>query len=445
MMDFLDALFRGLSGLARALHPRNLLAIARKTPLYGPLAVRSVRRRLLRNLLVGLSLGSGIVVFLGLAASFGGAAEGTAGKTRDLSLPADIVALDALSPDSRPVEELKWVAQAGSYETFDRWRAASSLGTRWVVGLTPGGRLWDLLGLPIPEGPGEVFLPEGLAAGHLRVGDSVSLGATGAAGFAGRQYRVSGVFGTASSDALLGEAVVMPLDELLDLRQTLAVTTDPEPVVTTDPEPAVTTGPEPATRPTWAGPNSFAVWQRDAGDLEGLRRRVATLFPEATLWWAGLPASRAYQSVGGFLSPGNLVLALTFVLAGLGVFNVMLLSLLQRKVQLGVLKALGAENDEVFLLLLLEGSFMAVGGTLLGLGGGLTLVRLLDRASLVPLHLTVGNLVWALALAATSFLLAAWLPATLCRRASPIQLMAGRRLYVNPRSTCAQCGRCGGF
>lgn len=429
MMDFLDALFRGLSGLARALHPRNLLAIARKTPLYGPLAVRSVRRRLLRNLLVGLSLGSGIVVFLGLAASFGGAAEGTAGKTRDLSLPADVVALGALSPDSRPVEELKWVAQAGSYETFDRWRAASSLGTRWVVGLAPGGRLWGLLGLPIPEGPGEVFLPEGLAAGHLRVGEPVSLGATGPAGFAGRQYRVSGVFGTASSDALLGEAVVMPLDELLDLRQTLAVTTDPEP----------------AARPALAGPNSFAVWQRDAGDLEGLRRRVATLFPEATLWWAGLPASRAYQSVGGFLSPGNLVLALTFVLAGLGVFNVMLLSLLQRKVQLGVLKALGAENDEVFLLLLLEGSFMAVGGTLLGLGGGLTLVRLLDRASLVPLHLTVGNLVWALALAATSFLLATWLPATLCRRASPIQLMAGRRLYVNPRSTCAQCGRCGGF
>jgi putative ABC transport system permease protein len=285
------------------------------------------------------------------------------------------------------------------------------------------------LGLPIPEGPGEVFLPDGLAAGQLRVGDSVSFGATGPAGFAGRQYRVSGVFGTASSDALLGEAVVMPLDELLDLRQALAAPT----------------GPETAVRPALAGPNSFAVWQRDPGDLEGLRRRVATLFPDATLWWAGLPASRAYQSVGGFLSPGNLVLALTFVLAGLGVFNVMLLSLLQRKVQLGVLKALGAENDEVFLLLLLEGSFMAVGGTLLGLGGGLALVRLLDRASLVPLHLTVGILLWALALAATSFLLAAWLPATLCRRASPIQLMAGRRLYVNPRSTCAQCGRCGGF
>ncbi len=429
MMDFLDALFRGLSGLARALHPRNLLATARKTPLYGPLAVRSVRRRLLRNLLVGLSLGSGIVVFLGLAASFGGAAAGTAGKTRDLSLPADVAALGALSPDSRPVEELKWVAQAKSYETFDRWRAASSLGTRWVVGLAPGGRLWSLLGLPIPEGPGEVFLPDGLAAGQFKVGDSVSLGTTGPAGFARRQYRVSGVFEMASSDALLGEAVVMPLDELLDLRQALAATT----------------GLEPAARPALAGPNSFAVWQRDAGDLEGLRRRVATLFPEATLWWAGLPASRAYQSVGGFLSPGNLVLALTFVLAGLGVFNVMLLSLLQRKVQLGVLKALGAENDEVFLLLLLEGSFMAVGGTLLGLGGGLALVRLLDRASLVPLHLTVGILVWALALAATSFLLAAWLPATLCRRASPIQLMAGRRLYVNPRSTCAQCGRCGGF
>ncbi|RJQ04197.1 MAG: ABC transporter permease [Bacillota bacterium] len=132
-------------------------------------------------------------------------------------------------------------------------------------------------------------------------------------------------------------------------------------------------------------------------------------------------------------------------MAGLGVFNVMLLTLLQRKVQLGVLKALGSLDEEVFLLLLLEGSFTAAGGTALGLVGGALLVRFVDRTSIVPLSVTTSSVAWALVLAIVSFLLAAWLPATLCRRATPIQLMAGRRLYLNPRSTCAQCGRCGGF
>jgi hypothetical protein len=429
MMGFLEAVFRGLARLGIALHPRAIVATIRKAPLYAPLAVRSVRRRLIRHLLVGLSLGAGIVVFLGLAASFGGAASGAADRTRDMVLPAEVVVLGLGPVAGRAVDDLRWVAQAEDFETFDRWQAVSSAGQLWVVGLTPGGRLWRGLGLDRPADAEEVFLPTSLATGRLAVGGVIRLGILGPGGFVGREYRIAAVFETASADALLGETVVMNLDALIDLRRSLA----PE------------TGPAPAEESVLSGPNSVAVWQRDVGDLDRLRSRVATLFPQATIWWAGFPASQALRYVGGFLSPGNLVLAFTFVLAGLGVFNVMLLSLLQRKVQLGVLKALGAEDDEVFLLLLLEGAFMAIGGTFLGLGGGFGLVGYLDRASQIPLEITAGNLIWAIALAAVSFIAAAWLPATLCRRASPIQLMSGRRLYVNPRSTCAQCGRCGGF
>jgi len=189
----------------------------------------------------------------------------------------------------------------------------------------------------------------------------------------------------------------------------------------------------------------MAVWVRDPGDLPTMLGKLRSLYPRADFLWSGLPAATARELVGGFLSPGTVILALVFVLAGLGVFNVMLLSLLQRKNQLGVMKALGSEDDEVFFLLFLEGAFMALGGMVLGLTGGPILVRLLDRASEAPLSLEPSALVWAALLGAVSFYMASWLPATLCRRASPIQLMAGRRLYLDPRSTCAQCGRCGGF
>ncbi len=432
MIDWVNAFFRALFGVVRGLHPRNIRRAVAMAPLYGPLAARSVRRRFLRHTLVGLCLGAGIVVFLGLSASFHGTAVDVAGKTTDLVLPAgsSVLVFGTLLEDSRPVEDLKFVAQAGAYEVFDRWQAATSLGARRVVGLGPGSRLGEALGGQDLPGSGEVLLPSALAErAGLGVGDTVKIGQIGPAGFAGRQFRVAGLFPAQAAGALFEDAMVVPAADLLSLRGEIEAAVP------------LRHGESAAS----LGPNSVAIWERDAGDRTRLLSRVKDMFPGATVWWPEFPSAEAYRAVGGFLSPGNLVLALVFVMAGLGVFNVMLLSLLQRKVQLGVLKALGAEDDEVFLLLLLEASFTAVGGTLLGLAGGVALVRYLDRASAVPLSLPGSGLVWALVLAAVSFLLASWLPATLCRRARPIQLMAGRRLYLNPRSTCAQCGRCGGF
>jgi hypothetical protein len=424
MIGLVDALVRGLTGFLRTLHPRNLAKMARLTPLYLPLAVRSVRRRLLRNLLVGLVLGAGIIVYLGLAASFQGTVANTSRRTEPLVLPADVLAFGIDAPNSQPVDSLKWVAPAGAFETFDRWPAWTSLGTLWVVGLREGSRLWSGDGLPSLPAPGEVLVPARVAkAGKVALGDGVKVGEQARSDLVGVTFRVSGfIDGPAAADALLGNAVVMRLDDLLALRSSGALPGRP-----------------------LAAPNAVAVWEREPGDNDRLLERVADLFPRASVWWPGLPASRALAAAGGFLSPGRVILAAVFVLAGLGVFNVMLLSLLQRKVQLGVVKALGAEDEEVFLLLLLEGVFMAAGGAVLGVLGGSLLIGFLDRASEVPLFLSGSDFTWALVLAAVSFYLAAWLPATLCRRASPIQLMAGRRLYLNPRSTCAQCGRCGGF
>ncbi len=443
MIGFLDALVRGLGNLVRSLHPRNLRKAARDVPLYAPLAARSLRRRPVRYLLIGLSLGAGIIVFLGLAASFRGTAVSLASRTGELALPADVLVFGVRPEQGRSVESLKWVAEVGAYESFDWWEAETSIGTRRVLGVATGGRLGEALGVGPDPGPGEVFLPGAVAgAAGIAVGDTVEIGRTVSGGWKGRGFRVAGFTVPQSGEGgggaagrpgdpagrggLFEQAIIMPLPDLLALRVELA---------------DATVGVPPAA----AAPGSVAVWERDPGDLTRLLGRVRRLFPKTDVWWSGMPADQAFQAAGAFLAPGNLVLGLVYVMAGLGVFDVMLLSLLERKVQLGVLKALGAVDGEVFLLLVLEGSLTAAGGTLLGLAGGAGLVRLLDRTSPVPLSLSAWSVVWAVGLAAASFYLAAWLPATLCRRASPVQLMAGRRLYLNPRSTCAQCGRCGGF
>lgn len=431
MIDWIGALFRGLVSFVMAFRPRNLRQFASRVPLYGPLALRSMRRRPVRSLLVGLCLGAGIVVYLGLAGSFHGAAAEVAGGTANLAVPADVVVLGTKAPGAEPVEALRQVVTARSYEVFDHWRAETSLGTLPVVGLSDDGFLRAGLGDGAARpGPGQALVPASrAAAASLVPGGTVRVGSIGPAGYVGGSFTMAAAYDEAAAGDLFRGAIVLRLDDLLALRARVEAVT----------------GLPPGESAASAGPNSVAIWQRDPGDRARLLDRVREMFPEATILWPEFPASAAYRAVGGFLSPGRIILALVFVMAGLGVFNVMLLSLLQRKVQMGVLKALGAEDEEVFQLLFLEGSLTAAGGVAVGLGGGVALVRLLDKASQISLALSASSLVWAVVLAVISFLLAAWLPATLCRRAQAIQLVSGRRLYLNPRSTCAQCGRCGGF
>jgi len=132
--------------------------------------------------------------------------------------------------------------------------------------------------------------------------------------------------------------------------------------------------------------------------------------------------------VGGVFSPVRALLLIIFAFAALGVLNVMLLIFLQRKRQFGVLKAVGAEDRELQIMLLLEGLLMALAGVASGLllaaGMVYTLNRFtLDRYVLRPVAVLVGLL-----LALLVFYFGAWLPVNLLRRATVDQLLRNRRL-----------------
>jgi len=405
MLVFMEALWQGLVNLARSLHPRQIRRYASVTPIYLPLA-------------------AGMTVYLLMAASSRGLALDVSSRTRPMDLPSDVVILEARTTPGSTLGDLEWTASVERCEVFRRWSARTSVGERWVLGLAPGSGLWPTPAQGVRPGPGEVLVPVSLTAGtvDIRPGDIVEVGRMTAYGFTARRYAVSGFF--EDSDDLFHGALVLPLEDLVSLLAWLG----PAAGVSDDGE---TTG--------------VALWARTGDTPAELAESVKDLFTGATFLRRTSAAERAYRAVGGFLSPQRLLLTVVFILTGLGVFNVMLLTLLQRKVQLGVVKALGADDDEVFFLLILEGGLTAASGTLLGLAAGSILVQALNRVSETTLALAPSSVVLALVLALLSFYLASWLPATLCRRATPIQLMAGRRLYLDPRSTCAQCGRCGGF
>lgn len=75
------------------------------------------------------------------------------------------------------------------------------------------------------------------------------------------------------------------------------------------------------------------------------------------------------------------VVSISFIAAGLGTFNIMMISVLERIREIGILKAIGMKDRSVLTLYMSQGLFIGIFGSLLGLGLGAT------AAFLIPLLL----------------------------------------------------------
>ena len=98
--------------------------------------------------------------------------------------------------------------------------------------------------------------------------------------------------------------------------------------------------------------------------------------------------------------------ALALVLSAIGLYGVMSYGVNQRTTEIGIRMAVGAQPKDVLKLILREGLFLAVVGTLLGVGGALTLTRFLSSvlfgvsASDPAIYLSASALLLVVAIAA---------------------------------------------
>jgi putative ABC transport system permease protein len=121
------------------------------------------------------------------------------------------------------------------------------------------------------------------------------------------------------------------------------------------------------------------------------------------------------------------IAGVSLVVAGLGIMNIMLISVAERREEVGLLKALGGEGRQVLEVFLTEAAFLSLAGGLLGLLAGLVGVRVFVR--LYP-SFPASPPGWAVAASlALSLLvgtLAGILPALRAARLDPIRALARR-------------------
>jgi putative ABC transport system permease protein len=177
--------------------------------------------------------------------------------------------------------------------------------------------------------------------------------------------------------------------------------------------------------------NNVGLVLDPSADVQQVAQQVQALVPEGTM--VRPPAARTSLASETMVSIDyglKFAYALSVVLAILMILNTFLMNVKERRRQLAILRAVGATRGQVMSMLLREGLFLGIVGTLLGfglgLGGASLLTKVISQLYGTPLpavRLTPSSILLAALLGPAMALLATYLPARSAAKVSPLEAM----------------------
>ncbi len=179
-----------------------------------------------------------------------------------------------------------------------------------------------------------------------------------------------------------------------------------------------------------------AVAVRAIEDVDSVRDRLqAMLGPEYEVSTWKVLARTVAEATALQNQVLGIITAILMVVALLGIVNTMLMSVLERTREIGVMLALGMRRSKIVLLILAEASIIAAAAALPGLAGGTLIVRILGQrgieftapgGGLLHLHpfVTASESLLVVALACGGATIAAVYPAWRASLLRPVEALA---------------------
>jgi len=117
------------------------------------------------------------------------------------------------------------------------------------------------------------------------------------------------------------------------------------------------------------------------------------------------------------------IAGISLLVGGIGVMNIMLVSVMERKREIGIRKALGAEGAEIWGQFLLDASLLTFTGGLIGLGIGWGASSLITATGILTAVVTLNTVLLAVGVSVGIGLIFGFLPAWQGSRLDPIQAL----------------------
>jgi len=119
------------------------------------------------------------------------------------------------------------------------------------------------------------------------------------------------------------------------------------------------------------------------------------------------------------------IAAISLLVAGIGVMNIMLVSVLDRTREIGILKALGAREWHIWGQFLIEAVFLSLAGGIIGVPIGWVVIPLLPNMGMMPMTpiLTADAVILAVSVSVGIGIFFGFYPAWRASRLDPIEAL----------------------
>ena len=127
--------------------------------------------------------------------------------------------------------------------------------------------------------------------------------------------------------------------------------------------------------------------------------------------------------VGAVLGVGLLVTGIALFVGGIGVMNIMFVSVTERTREIGIRKAIGAKNRSILMQFLFESAAICLFGGLVGIAVAAAVAAAVNASGIIPASLSPGILIAALMVAIAVGVFAGLVPALKGAKLDPIDAL----------------------